>query len=85
VEGKSRPLSFYVDFALANFREAERQKSLADVITEYVAAKEHEFAQKQISLPQRRRIKSDLKRQGKHFGDKSAAEIAVLALIARVV
>ena len=82
VEGKSRPLSFYVDFALANYREPERQKSLADAITDYVAAKEHEFAQKQISLPQLRRIKSDLKRLEKHFSDKSAAEVSVSALIA---
>jgi len=82
VEGKSRPLSFYVDFALANFREPERQKPLADAISDYVAAKEHEFSQKQISLPQLRRIKSDLKRLGEHVSGKSVAEVSVSALIA---
>ena len=42
---KARPLSFYVDFAVANYREPENQKLLADAVTEYVAAKEHEFEQ----------------------------------------
>jgi hypothetical protein len=62
MEGKSRPLSFYVDFALANYREPEKQKSLAEGIADYVAAKEHEFAQDQISAPQMQRIRNDLKR-----------------------
>ena len=30
VAGKARPLSFYVDFALANYREPEQQKILTD-------------------------------------------------------
>jgi hypothetical protein len=38
VAGKPRPLSFYVDFALTNYREPENQKSLADAILGYVAA-----------------------------------------------
>src|ERR1017187_68823 len=41
----ARPLSFYVDFAVANYREPDNQKLLADAIAEYVAAKEHEFKQ----------------------------------------
>ena len=30
VNGKSHPLSFYVDFALANYREPDKQKTLAE-------------------------------------------------------
>ena len=41
LSGKGRPLSFYVDFAVANYREPENQKLLADAVAEYVAAKEH--------------------------------------------
>lgn len=67
VEGKSHPLSFYVDFALANYREPEKQKTLAEGITEYVAAREHEFAQDQLSAPQMKRIRNDLKRLGYRF------------------
>lgn len=81
VEGKSRPLSFYVDFALANYREPEKQKSLAEGIADYVAAKEHEFAQDQISAPQMQRIRNDLKRLSLHFKGKSVAELTVSSLI----
>jgi integrase len=81
MEGKSRPLSFYVDFALANYREPEKQKSLAEGIADYVAAKEHEFAQDQISAPQMQRIRNDLKRLSLHFKGKSVAELTVSSLI----
>jgi hypothetical protein len=46
-----RSLSFYVDFAVANYREPEKQKPLAAAVAEYVAAKEHEFAQDHIRRP----------------------------------
>jgi len=82
VAEKSRPLSFYVDFALENYREPERQKSLADAIREYVAAKEHEHVQGQISHPQRLRIGSDLRRMQKHFSKKNVSEITAPALVA---
>ncbi|MSU51729.1 MAG: site-specific integrase, partial [Opitutus sp.] len=58
----ARPLSFYVDFAVANYREPERQKLLADAAAEYVAAKEHELKQDHISRSQMERIRMDLKR-----------------------
>lgn len=82
VAGKPRPLSFYVDYALTNYREPENQKSLADAILGYVAAKEHEYDQEHISYPQFKRIKWDLKRLEEHFRGKSAAEITVAALVA---
>lgn len=56
-----RSLSFYLDFALANYREPEKQKPLADAVAEYVTAKEHEFAQDQLSPPQMNRIRVCLK------------------------
>ena len=81
MDGKSRPLSFFVDFALANYREPAQQKSLAEGITDYVAAKEHEFAQDQISAPQMQRIRNDLKRLLRHFPGRSVAELTVSSLI----
>src|SRR6266568_2045260 len=60
--GKVRSLSFYVDFAVANYREPENQKRLTDAIVEYVASKQHEFEQDHISPPQMGRIRMDLKR-----------------------
>jgi len=75
-----RSLSFYLDFALANYREPEKQKPLVDAVTEYVTAKEHEFAQDQLSPPQMNRIREDLKRLVARFPGKSVAELTATAL-----
>ncbi len=75
-----RPLSFYLDFALTNYREPEKQKPLADAVAEYVTAKEHEFAQDQLSPPQMNRIREDLKRLVTRFPRKSVAELTATAL-----
>ncbi|HEY4248483.1 MAG TPA: hypothetical protein VGM64_16780 [Lacunisphaera sp.] len=77
----ARSLSFYVDFAVANYREPEKQKLLADAIAEYVASKEHEFAQDQLSPPQMGRIRMDLKRLKAHFPRTTMAVIAVAKLV----
>lgn len=80
LSGQPRALSFYVDFALANYREPEKQKQLADAVGDYVAAKEHEFKQDQISPPQIQRIRWDLKRLAEAFPRKAVAEITPIAL-----
>ncbi|HWA24153.1 MAG TPA: site-specific integrase [Lacunisphaera sp.] len=79
--GQVRSLSFYVDFALANYREPAQQKSLAEAIKEYKAAKEHEFLQGHISRPQKATIKFDLKRLEDRFPGKSVAELTVPAIV----
>ena len=81
VGSKSRPLSFYVDFAFEHYREPEQQKSMADAVAAYVAAKEHEYDQQHISYPQLKRITWDLRRLEKHFKGKSVAEITVSGLV----
>lgn len=81
MESKSRPLSFYVDFAFEHYREPEQQKSLTDAIAAYVAAKEHEYDQQHISYPQLKRITWDLRRLEKHFKGKTVAEITVSGLV----
>ncbi|MDD3179554.1 MAG: site-specific integrase [Opitutaceae bacterium] len=75
-----RSLSFYVDFALANYREPEKQKPMADAVADYIAAKEHEFAQDQLSPPQMGRIRWELKRLVKAFPGKAVAELTAPAL-----
>jgi|SRR5208283_988831 len=80
--GQPRSLSFYVDFALTNYREPERQRSLADAVADYIGAKEHEFAQDQISAPQMARIRMDLKRLNSHFAGKTVADLTVSSLVA---
>jgi len=80
--GQAHSLLFCVDFALANYRAPEKQKSLADAVADYITAKEHEFAQGHLSPPQMKRIRSDLKRLKEHFADKTVAEIAPASLVA---
>lgn len=75
IAGKQRPLAFYVDYALANYREPEHQKSVSDAVTDYVAAKKREFEQDQLSKPQYHRIDWEMKRFEKHFKGRTVAEI----------
>jgi hypothetical protein len=75
-------LLFCVDFAVANYRAPEKQKSLAEAVAEYVTAKEHEFEQGHLSVPQIMRIRSDLKRLKEHFAGKTVAEISSTRLVA---
>jgi integrase len=78
---KPHSLSFYVDYALANYREPEHRKRIEDAVADYVAAKEHEFAQDHLSPPQMERIRGDLKRFSAHFDAVSLDEINAPRLI----
>ncbi len=80
-QGLPRSLSFYVDYALANYREPQTQKLLSEAVTAYIEAKDHEFAQDQISAPQLERIKRDLKRLQRHFPKLAVAELTAERLI----
>jgi hypothetical protein len=79
---KPRSLSFFLDYALANYREPENQKPLADAIADYERAKAHEHAQGQLSTPQLARIGWDLKRLAKAFPKRSVAELTLPAIVA---
>ncbi len=81
VAGKARGLSFYVDFALGNYREPEHQKTLSDAVAGYVAAKELEHDQDHICYAQLQRIRWDLRRMVDHFPGKTVAEISPRALL----
>lgn len=82
IADKPRPLSFYLDFALANYREPENQKSLFDAIEDYKRSKAHEHEQGQLSAPQLARIGWDLKRLDEHFPKRSVAELTLPAIVA---
>jgi hypothetical protein len=47
--GQPRALSFYVDFALTNYREPQTRKLLSDATADFKAAKKHEHDQDLIS------------------------------------
>ena len=79
--GHRQSLSCCVDFMLANYREPERQKLLADAVADYVAAKKHEHEQDLLSISQLVRIGRDLKRLQKHFPDVSVANLTMQNLV----
>lgn len=76
------PLSFYVDFALTNYQEPEQRKKLVDACTDYVAAKQREFDQDQLSRSQMRHVGWEMTRLAKQFPALSVAEITSMALTA---
>jgi integrase len=75
VAGHAHPLSFYVEFALANYREPVTQKLLAEAVTEFLVIKDHEREQDLISEPYLTRVKRDLKRLQKHFPASTVADL----------
>ncbi len=82
ITGLPRPLSFYVDYALANYREPQEQKKLSEAIAEYVAAKQHEHEQDFLSITQTQRIRRDLERLRKAFPDARMSELTGPRLVA---
>lgn len=76
------PLSFYVDFALTNYKEPEQQKKLSDACADYIAARQREFDQGQLSKPQIRHIGWEMKRLTTHFPKVLVAEVMPSALTA---
>ena len=76
-----RSLTFYLDYALANYREPVTQKLLTEAVTEYVATKQHEHEQDLLSEPHLTRMKRDLKRLGKHFPGATVAELTGARLV----
>jgi integrase len=75
VAGHAHPLTFYVEFALANYREPVTQKLLAEAVTEFLVIKDHEREQDLLSEPYLTRVKRDLKRLQKHFPGATVADL----------
>ena len=82
IAGKPRPLSFYLDYTLANYREPENLKPLSTAMEDYKLSKAHEHEQGQLSAPQLARIGWDLKRLDEHFPKRSVAELTLPAIVA---
>ena len=55
-----KSLSFYLDFALANYRAPDREQTLVDAVTTYVAFKKREHDQKLLSISQLDHIRRHL-------------------------
>ncbi len=67
LESHRRSLLFYLDYALTNYREPEREKTLSATVSEYVAVKQKELESRLISKCQLRSISDELKVLQKNF------------------
>lgn len=76
LQDQAQSLTFYLDYALANYREPQTQKPLGEAIALYTASKDHEFEQDQLSFPQLERIKRDLRRLLKVYPKLTVAELS---------
>lgn len=76
-----RPLAFYVEYALAHYKEPSEQKPLKAAVAEYIAAKEQERAQDQLSIPQLGHIRWEMKRLTDEFPEGTVAELTAIKLI----
>jgi len=69
-----RGLLFYLDYALANYREPEHQMALADAVTDYLATKRLEHERTLLSERQLRSISNELTTFQKHFPKAKVSE-----------
>jgi integrase len=80
--GKMHSLAFYVDYALANQREPEAQMLLSAAVGDYIAARDRDFRQDQLSGRQLANITWELRRLMRHFQGVTVSELTVPMLVA---
>ena len=78
---RGRPLSFYVDFTLTNFREPASRKLIAEAVTEFEAAKRHEHQQDLLSKAYLRQLRCELQRLQSHFPTGTVEELTTSRLL----
>jgi len=81
ISGQTHALSFFVEYALTNYRAPVAQKLLTEAITEFLVIKDHEREQDLLSEPYLTRMKRDLKRLQKHFPKATVAELTSVKLV----
>ncbi len=81
LKDQPRPLTFYLDFALANYREPQTQKKLLRALATYLVAKKDEVRQDQISKPHFVIMRRELKRFLRHFGNIAVGELTAESVI----
>ena len=79
---RPQSLSVYLDYALANYREPEREVPLAIAVDEYVAAKLKDVERTILSIRQFRSIRNELELLKSHFPKRSVAQLSPLEIIA---
>jgi integrase len=79
--GRPRSLTCYVDYALANYREPERDVPLATAVDEYIATKRKEHERTLLSERQLRSIKYELETFKTRFPALTLAQFSAASLI----
>lgn len=67
LNGRSRSLLSYLDYALANFRDSQQGKPMSEAVAEYVSSKRRESERTLLSPQQLRSIRNELDVLQKHF------------------
>ena len=80
--GRPHPLSFYVEFALANYREPVTQKLLTEAVADYITLKDHELAQDLISEPYVVRLRREIRQLPKRCPVGAVADLTPARLVA---
>jgi hypothetical protein len=75
-----RSLLFYLDYALANYREPALQKPLAVAVDEYLAARRLDHQRTLLSMRQLRSIENELTVFKKHFPTSTVSEFTAAKL-----
>jgi integrase len=82
IAGRPRSLAIYLDYALANYREPERDMLLSNAVAEYLAIKRKEAERTLLSARQFNSIKIELATFLKHFPAVSVSQCSASSLIA---
>lgn len=78
--GRSRSLSFYLDYALTNYRDPVNDKPVANAAKEYLALREADHNQGHLSHRQFTSFRCELRALGVTFRDKLVSELTAAAL-----
>ncbi len=81
IKAAPRSLTFYLDYALTNFREPEHEKPVADAVKEYFAAKKLENERTLLSLRQLRSIENELGIFLRHFPKGTVSQFTPARLL----
>src|SRR5579863_7796886 len=79
-----QPLLFYLEFALANYREPQAAKPLAEAVAEYVEVKRKQFERTLLSRLQLKNIVNGLKALQARFPKAAMADFTSDALLAHL-
>jgi len=81
IEGRTKPLLAYLDYALANYREYDQLKPLDEAVAEYYTTKKTAFERTLLSLRQLRSIENELTLLKARFPKAQMSEFTAAKLL----